>query len=98
MKHIYGIRHDFAIPTLYCLQVWAPHPKHQMNGITRQKVLALCRREGIPCRELDFTLTQVKGPCNAAAEWLCVPAMMAGCLRSEWRCRHSGCRPAAGRH
>ncbi|PRW33103.1 branched chain amino acid aminotransferase [Chlorella sorokiniana] len=40
-------------------EVWVPSPKHQMNGITRQNVLALCRREGIPCRELDFSLTQV---------------------------------------
>lgn len=30
-----------------------------MNGITRQNLLSLCRREGIPCRELDFSLTQV---------------------------------------
>jgi branched-subunit amino acid aminotransferase/4-amino-4-deoxychorismate lyase len=29
-----------------------------MPGITRRKVLELCRAAGIPVRELDFSLTQ----------------------------------------
>ncbi|KAI3431784.1 hypothetical protein D9Q98_010538 [Chlorella vulgaris] len=40
-------------------EVWAPTTKYQMPGITRSKVLQLCRQAGIPCRELDFSLTQV---------------------------------------
>jgi branched-chain amino acid aminotransferase len=27
-----------------------------MNGITRQKVIDLCRANGIPCREKNFSL------------------------------------------
>ncbi|KAL6781867.1 hypothetical protein ACKKBF_B09750 [Auxenochlorella protothecoides x Auxenochlorella symbiontica] len=42
-------------------QVWAPTPRYQMPGITRASVLGLCEQEGIPCRELDFTVTQVYG-------------------------------------
>jgi branched-subunit amino acid aminotransferase/4-amino-4-deoxychorismate lyase len=30
-----------------------------MQGITRGNVLALCKTHGIPCKELDFSLTQV---------------------------------------
>lgn len=33
--------------------------KYLMPGITRRKVLELCARHGIPCRETDFSLTQV---------------------------------------
>ena len=40
-------------------EVWAPTTKYQLHGITRQNVLNLCRQHGIPCRELDFSLTQV---------------------------------------
>lgn len=41
------------------VQVWAPTPRYQMPGITRANALGLCRAHGIPCRELDFSLTQV---------------------------------------
>ena len=30
-----------------------------MPGITRQNVINLCKANGIPVRELDFTLTKV---------------------------------------
>lgn len=39
--------------------MWAPSPRHQLRGITRARVLALCQEHGIPCRETDFYLTQV---------------------------------------
>jgi len=40
-------------------EVWAPTTKYQMPGITRQNVINLCKANGIPVRELDFTLTKV---------------------------------------
>jgi hypothetical protein len=40
-------------------EVWAPQAKYQLQGITRANVLKLCRQHGVPCRELDFTLTKV---------------------------------------
>ncbi|KAG1679396.1 hypothetical protein FOA52_007687 [Chlamydomonas sp. UWO 241] len=40
-------------------EVWAPTGKYQLHGITRANVLTLCRKHGIPCREADFSLTQV---------------------------------------
>ncbi|GLI67547.1 hypothetical protein VaNZ11_011772 [Volvox africanus] len=40
-------------------EVWAPSPRHQLRGITRARVLELCRENDIPCRETDFYLTQV---------------------------------------
>jgi hypothetical protein len=53
-------------------EVWAPTGKYQMQGITRGNVLALCKAHGIPCRELDFSLTQVGVSClldlNASSE------------------------------
>ena len=48
-----------ASPPAPDAQVWAPTPRYQMPGITRRKVLELCRAAGIPVRELDFALTQV---------------------------------------
>ncbi|PNH08681.1 Branched-chain-amino-acid aminotransferase-like protein 2 [Tetrabaena socialis] len=42
-------------------EVWAPSPRHQLRGITRARVLALCGQHGVPCRETDFYLTQVYG-------------------------------------
>lgn len=39
-------------------EVWAPTRSYQMHGITRQKTIDLCRSNGIPVRELDFTLTE----------------------------------------
>lgn len=49
-------------------EVWAPQAKYQLHGITRANVLALCRRHGVACRELDFTLTQVRQLCGS---WVC---------------------------
>lgn len=43
-------------------QVWAPTTKYQLHGITRQTTLDLCRGNGIPVRELDFSLTKVGDP------------------------------------
>lgn len=42
-------------------EVWAPTKNNQMQGITRQKSIDVCRAHGIPVRELDFTLTEVYG-------------------------------------
>jgi hypothetical protein len=41
-------------------EVWTAAPKNIMNGITRRNVLRLCQHAGIPCKELDFSLTQVR--------------------------------------
>jgi branched-chain amino acid aminotransferase len=42
-------------------EVWAPTKDNQMQGITRQKTIDICRANGILVRELDFTLTEVYG-------------------------------------
>lgn len=42
-------------------EVWAPTKDNQMQGITRQKTIDVCRKHGITVRELDFTLTEVYG-------------------------------------
>ncbi|CAI6094800.1 unnamed protein product [Clonostachys chloroleuca] len=42
-------------------EVWAPTKDNQMQGITRQKVIDVCRAAGIVVRELDFSLTEVYG-------------------------------------
>lgn len=42
-------------------EVWAPTKDNQMQGITRQKTIDICRAKGIPVRELDFSLTEVYG-------------------------------------
>ncbi|KAJ5735878.1 Aminotransferase class IV [Penicillium malachiteum] len=42
-------------------EVWAPTKNNQMQGITRQKSIEVCRANGIPVQELDFTLTEVYG-------------------------------------
>lgn len=42
-------------------EVWAPTKNNQMQGITRQKSIDVCRANGIPVRELDFTLTEAYG-------------------------------------
>jgi branched-chain amino acid aminotransferase len=42
-------------------EVWAPTKDNQMQGITRQKTIDVCRAAGIVVRELDFTLTEVYG-------------------------------------
>lgn len=40
-------------------EVWTPTTKYQLHGITRQNVINLCHKNGIPCKELDFSLTKV---------------------------------------
>ena len=40
-------------------EVWAPTTKHQLHGVTRYNITVLCQQAGIPCRELDFSLTQL---------------------------------------
>ncbi|KAF3000932.1 hypothetical protein E8E13_008758 [Curvularia kusanoi] len=42
-------------------EVWAPTKDNQMQGITRQKTIDVCRANGIVVRELDFSLTEVYG-------------------------------------
>lgn len=42
-------------------EVWAPTKDNQMQGITRQKTIDVCRANAIPVRELDFSLTEVYG-------------------------------------
>ncbi|OJJ42672.1 hypothetical protein ASPZODRAFT_125014 [Penicilliopsis zonata CBS 506.65] len=42
-------------------EVWAPTKNNQMQGITRQKTIDVCRANGIPVCELDFSLTEVYG-------------------------------------
>lgn len=39
-------------------QVWAPTTKYQLHGITRQNTINLCAQQGIPVREVDFSLTK----------------------------------------
>ena len=40
-------------------EVWTSSGQHCLNGITRQLVLELCRANGIPENERDFSLTDV---------------------------------------
>ncbi|KAH6900006.1 aminotransferase class IV [Thelonectria olida] len=42
-------------------EVWAPTKDNQMQGITRQRTIDVCRAHGIVVRELDFALTEVYG-------------------------------------
>lgn len=42
-------------------EVWAPTRVNQMQGITRAKTIDICRRNGIPVIETDFTLTEAYG-------------------------------------
>ncbi|KAH7015694.1 aminotransferase [Ilyonectria destructans] len=42
-------------------EVWAPTKDNQMQGITRQRTIDVCRANGIVVRELDFSLTEVYG-------------------------------------
>jgi len=42
-------------------QVWTSSGKFCLGGITRGNVLRLCREEGIPAFEKDFSLTDVYG-------------------------------------
>ncbi len=40
-------------------QVWTSTGQHCLNGITRKKILALCRAQGVPAYEKDFSLVDV---------------------------------------
>ena len=40
-------------------EVWTSSGQHCLNGITRQLVLELCRANGVPVNERDFSLTDV---------------------------------------
>ncbi len=40
-------------------QVWTSTGQHCLNGITRKKIIELCRTQGIPAFEKDFSLTDV---------------------------------------
>ncbi|KAG2488877.1 hypothetical protein HYH03_012672 [Edaphochlamys debaryana] len=77
-------------------EVWAPSPRHQLRGITRARILELCRQHGIPCRETDFYLTQVYG-----ADEAFVTGTFAGVIpvvEVDGRCIGSGSRgPVAAR-
>ena len=42
-------------------EVWTSTGQYCMNGITRQKVLEVCREYGIPCHERNFSLFDVYG-------------------------------------
>lgn len=42
-------------------EVWTSSGDYCLGGITRAKVLELCRRNGIPCIEKNFSLSQVYG-------------------------------------
>ena len=46
-------------------EVWTSTGQYCMNGITRAKVIAGCRREGIPVFEKDFSLFDVYGAAEA---------------------------------
>jgi branched-chain amino acid aminotransferase len=42
-------------------EVWTSTPKYCMNGITRQKVIDVCKADGIVVHETDFSLFEVYG-------------------------------------
>lgn len=42
-------------------EVWTSTNKYCMNGITRAKVIEVCRINGVPCFEKDFSLFDVYG-------------------------------------
>jgi branched-chain amino acid aminotransferase len=42
-------------------EVWTSTGKYCMNGITRAKVIEICREKGIPCHQKDFSLFDVYG-------------------------------------
>jgi branched-chain amino acid aminotransferase len=42
-------------------EVWTSTSKYCMNGITRAKVIAICKANSIPCYEKDFSLFDVYG-------------------------------------
>jgi branched-chain amino acid aminotransferase len=54
-------------------EVWTSTGKYCLGGITRANVIRLCRANGIPVFEKDFSLTDVYG-----AEEACVTGTFAG--------------------
>jgi branched-chain amino acid aminotransferase len=42
-------------------EVWTSTSKYCMNGITRAKVIEVCKTHNIPCYEKDFSLFDVYG-------------------------------------
>jgi branched-chain amino acid aminotransferase len=42
-------------------EVWTSTGQYCMNGITRGKIIEVCREEGIPCHEKNFSLFEVYG-------------------------------------
>jgi branched-chain amino acid aminotransferase len=40
-------------------QLWTSTGKYCMNGITRGKVIDICRKHNIPCSQKDFSLNEV---------------------------------------
>lgn len=42
-------------------EVWTSTGQYCMNGITRGKIIEICREEGIPCRQKNFSLFEVYG-------------------------------------
>ena len=40
-------------------EVWTSTGDYCLGGITRSNILAICRQQGIPCFEKNFTLSQV---------------------------------------
>jgi branched-subunit amino acid aminotransferase/4-amino-4-deoxychorismate lyase len=56
-------------------ELWAPTTRYQLHGITRQKILNLASANGIPTRELDFSLTEVYD-----ADEAFVTGTFAGCI------------------
>ncbi|MDX1637253.1 MAG: aminotransferase class IV [Balneolaceae bacterium] len=42
-------------------EVWTSTGQYCMNGITRGKIIEICRKEKIPCRQKNFSLFEVYG-------------------------------------
>lgn len=42
-------------------EVWTSTGQYCMNGITRANIIRVCGREGIPCRQINFSLFDVYG-------------------------------------
>ncbi len=46
-------------------EVWTSTGDYCLGGITRQQVIEICHAKGIPCKERNFSLTDVYGSCEA---------------------------------
>lgn len=71
-------------------EVWTATKDNQMQGITRQKTIDVCRANGVVVRELDFALTEVYG----ADEAFCTgtfPSQM-HVVKIDGRVIGAGCR------